>query len=236
MTPPSPGGGDAHTGLFTFTDRITLIEHDYRTMIPHLPPVDVVLTDPPYVWYDGMLAFDAQGYLDDNPVEAVWPVFTWMWQWVPLLLARVRQTVWLTSDRRYLPFYRHFLPATLTMTDWPVLDDGTGQAHLVHIGPAPLPCPPPATLAAYRYGSDSPVAFWAGLLAATPTSGGVLLDPFCGTGSALEAGVEAGYRVVGIEHRHDTFARLQRRMIAVDARQAATNGVSSGLTGPSKET
>ena len=211
---------------------VTLFAKDYRTMLPLLPPVDVVLTDPPYMWYVGLCAMDARNDIADQPIEGVWPVYAWFWAWYPLLLARVRRALWFTTDRRYLRFYQGMTTPNLTMTVWPL----TEEARLVHIGPTPLPCPPAEVLAQYRYGSDSPVGFWAGLLAATPGAGGLLLDPFCGTGSALEAGLAAGYRVVGIEHEPRTFRRLQRRVQRIKARQTAREGVSSGPSGPGQET
>ena len=219
-------------------DKITLIEKDYRLVLPLLPVCDVVLTDPPYMWYLGILDLEAKGYYARNPLAGVWPLYSWMAQWFPLLLARVKHAIWFTTDRRYLQFYRHFLSSHLTMQDWPLLYDKTLEAHLVHIGPAPVEAPDEATLAQFQYGSDSPVAFWAGILRVTPGEHGLLLDPFCGTGSALEAGLQAGYKVVGVEMEPRTFKRLQTRMIALSgsACQDTMTSVYFGPTGPRTET
>lgn len=218
-------------------DRITIIEQDYRLVLPLLPVCDVVLTDPPYMWYLGILDLEATGYYDKHPLAAVWPLYSWMAMWFPLMLARVRHAIWFTTDHRYLRFYRHFLTSNLIMQDWPLPYNDALEAHLVHIGPAAIPAPDGAVFAQYRYGPDSPVAFWTSLLAMTPGSRGLMLDPFAGSGSGLEAGLAAGYRVVGVEHEPQAFRRLQQRMVRLTPTcQPDVTSVYFSPTGPRTET
>lgn len=216
---------------------ITLLQQDYRTLMQVVPPVDIVLTDPPYIGYGGMLSLEASGVLPTQPLETIWPVWSFMWQWFPLLLSRVRRALWFTCDYRYLPFYRAGVPAALTIQDWPLPQS---EACLVHVGPRPVACPSDKAMALFRCGTDSPEAFWAGLLAATPGGPpGLVLDPFCGTGSGLRAAVRAGYRVVGIEENAEVFAALQvamRPLTMGHSRHGRPIGLYSGLAGPGQET
>ena len=55
--------------------------------------------------------------------------------------------------------------------------------------------------------------------------GGIVLDPFAGSGSTLQAALACGFNAVGIEREPEYFADMQRRITAAhrarDARAAA---------------
>jgi site-specific DNA-methyltransferase (adenine-specific) len=200
----------------------TLIHGDCRLMLPHLPPVDVVLTDPPYMTWETV----AQEYA----AHPLWSVTAMMQQWYPLVLQRTRVGLWMTTDRRYLPYYA--LPE-VTGRVWPLMPTPVREPMLCYVGRPLRQEPSPALLGQFRYGQDSPVAWWAGLLALCPCERGVVLDPFCGTGSSLVAGLEAGYRVIGLERDEATYDRCRTR---VRTCLNTLSGVYSGPSGPGQET
>ena len=200
---------DAESPMLTPHATRALIHGDCRLVLDTLPEIDVVLTDPPYVWSPLLCGLEDQGVNINGPEGLTWPVLVWMQQWYPLVCMRSKVGVWLTTDRLYLPYY--------ALGGWPVqrwaLEPACDRVPwLCWIGKRPLLAEPtPETLALYRYGSDSPTAFWSALLALTPGDRGILLDPFCGTGSTLVAGRQAGYRTIGIEQDAAIYARCHMR-------------------------
>lgn len=83
----------------------------------------------------------------------------------------------------------------------PLWDEPTEQGDIDH------PTPKPVSLMRRQ------------LLASMP-EGGVVLDPFCGSGSTGVAAVDSGYRFIGIEMQPE-YANLSRRRIADAAAQGS---------------
>lgn len=206
-------------------EQVRLIEGDCRQYIPALQPVDVVLTDPPYIWWN--ILMDApQG----APDMLYWPIHAMVQQWFPLMLARVRVGVWMTTDRKYLPYYD--LPGMVRLL-WSLPSYQDREPVLVYIGKPPRADVPTAIREGYQYGQDSQSAWWRALLDLCPCDTGVVFDPFCGTGSGLIAAVEAGYQAIGVECDPDIYQACARNVRACLHRQ---NLLHSGPTGPRSET
>ena len=181
--------------LVSDADQATVIQGDCRLFLPDLGPVGVLMSDPPYNWFAALEDLEVRGRLVDTAPADLWPVYGWLWQWLSPLLMLTHGSAWLTLDRRYLPLYQSLIPGTQGTGVWDL--PGDPNARLIYVGPEPTAEP---DLSTFRYGSDSPAAFWSALLAVTPMPEvPVLIDPFCGTGSTLEAGLRAGYRVIGID-------------------------------------
>ena len=83
-----------------------------------------------------------------------------------------------------------------------------------------------------RHETPKPMALMRWLVRLVTPPGGVVLDPFAGSGSTLLAAVEEGVRAVGVE-RHEPYARIARvrlgvpRMVALDFDGGGGAGVAS---------
>ena len=221
---------DASLILLADDQRVNIWRDDVRLLMPHVPRVDVVLSDPPYQWFTSMEDLEQQGKLADLHPAALFPVHTWMAQWLPFLLQRTAQAAWFTIDRRYLMFYRALVSPSVPMQSWPLPD----YPNILLLRYALTPCGevPEDVLALHRPGQDSPEAFWSALLQHASQPPGIVFDPFAGTGSALTAALRLGYRALGCETNLDIYLRLRTRV------RACLNDLSllhSGPTGPHQE-
>ena len=68
------------------------------------------------------------------------------------------------------------------------------------------------------YPTQKPVALLRLLIEAAAPPGGVVLDPFCGSGTTLVAARATGRRCVGVDLNTDAVALSRRRMVGTDGR------------------
>ena len=180
--------------------QVTIYHADCRDVLPHLPPVDLVLTDPPY----GIDFKYGDAYTDRQDDYRAWmlPVFEEM--------RRLGSVVMLTPGIRNLWMYP---PATWVMcwakpgsprrsglggfNEWePVLVYGKRRIYndfkwlaawnntSKHTGEHP--CPKPEALCRWLVSEGS-------------DEGALVLDPFSGSGTTLVAAKVLGRRAIGIE-------------------------------------
>lgn len=217
-------------------DKWCVEEADCVDVLRALPDgcVDAIVTDPPYNAINratsGLRSLD-KGLADSSPINISFLVNEF-WR-----IGRESFYVW-CSDEQYTEWTMEFKQrgATTRICAWhktnpspmngdklwlsalelcvfarkpkatfnlhcahPVWDEPTEQGDIDH------PTPKPVSLMRRQ------------LLASMP-EGGVVLDPFCGSGSTGVAAVDSGYRFVGVE-AHPKYAAIARRRIADAAAQ-----------------
>lgn len=79
------------------------------------------------------------------------------------------------------------------------------------------------------YPTQKPLALLERIIAASSNAGDVVLDPFCGCGTAVHAAQKLGRRWIGIDVTHLAIALIEKRM------QAAFPGVSFTVEGTPKD-
>ena len=189
-------------------DSCAIAHSDCRDILPHLPPVDLVLTDPPY----GMNRFETDGknYLESvgPALQAAWSrlneggsmfVFTSTAELVKVANAvgqDLRRCFWMykPADCTY-PFYGWLLKSEAIL--WfskgkPILAERTPFRHDCYIhnkvgleGVEGHPTVKPLWVIK-DFASRCP-------------DDGVILDPFMGSGTTLRAAKDLGRQAIGIE-------------------------------------
>lgn len=201
-------------------DWVTIYNGDCREILPTLPKVDLVLTDPPYnvgVNY---------GQHDDKMSEEDWR--RWAEDWFLWCLGNATTT--LVTGQARLPYYGQIEPWKWLLCWWkpaamgrspvgfcnwePVAMWGKGSSGHSDVVRAPIvpdstvdghPCPKPL--------------LWAkGLLALFPVDDGeifgerTVLDPFMGSGTTLRAAKDLNRNAIGIEIEEKYCEIAARRM------------------------
>ena len=199
---------------------ITIYHADCRDILPHLPKVDLVLTDPPY----GVDATYGPSYNDSRETYYSW--------FLPamLLIRQAAPVVVMT----------HHLNALRFITDWDwICSWQKGTAHACRIGNSPVfPSWEPIlifgmhSLGVYTKGHSDvftyppnndgaglnkfgrekwgelnlakhpcpkPIELFKSLAQVFSANDSTLLDPFLGSGTTLEAAKQLGRRAIGIE-------------------------------------
>ena len=204
-------------------DRVTLYHGDCREMAPGLPPADLVLTDPPYGIEPGAAVWRRGGSAIEDWGEAVHNIAVEGWL-CPLAVA---EDAYLVEFGRGNPEalvaaqashrgcgwvpWRHFalVKSAPAPTPRPTLVSGFELALISYRGKRPW------------YGSGYVPDRWIGLtpnrrgegvhptqkpedplrslVGALSPPGGLVLDPFAGSGSTLRAAKNMGRRAIGIE-------------------------------------
>jgi len=183
-------------------DGITIYCADCRDVLPHLPPVDLVLTDPPYnvgIAYgdgtdDGRI--DYAGWCKEwfeqcrrmatrvavTPGVAnvgLWHQLeqpTWIMAWhKPAAMGRC--TVGFNNWEPILLYGKPPSRPTSDVVVAPIIPDQSVEGH---------PCPKPL-----RWASK--------LIAVLSDNDGVILDPFMGSGTTLRAALDLNRKAIGIE-------------------------------------
>lgn len=200
-------------------DGITLFHGDCREVLPLLPAVDLVLTDPPY----GVAYVTAWRSRSDKlrvPVanDESLEVVAQAW---PLALERLaddRHWYTFASPRRLSIAHLVFPDAKHTIC-WDKGDRGTvgdlecgfGEAWEAILygmkGRRPLNGKRPRTVIRYDWSATmdpvhptvKPIPLLQKLIAWSTASGELVLDPFCGSGTTLAAAKKTGRRAIGIE-------------------------------------
>jgi DNA modification methylase len=121
------------------------------------------------------------------------------------------------------------------------------QAYLLIKGNGPLPGNPPPDVIPWRYTGNrlhptqKPVGSLTPLIEAFTEPGGLVLDPFCGSGSTLVAAGRTGRCFAGIEldpvHCETASARLREEREAVNMQPPSSKfgGVPQGMKGHSPD-
>ena len=177
---------------------ITIYHADCRDILPHLPKVDLVLTDPPY----GIgLAYASYSDTLDNwiaLINDVLPLLRQASQMVILPCCQIAQLPFIYSKHTpdWLMCWYKGSPGTrawVGFNDWePLLVYGKIKGLQMHdylyAAPEPFtnghPCPKPLRWATHilkRSGAAS------------------VLDSFCGSGTTMQAAKQLGIRAIGIE-------------------------------------
>lgn len=178
----------------------------------------VVLTDPPYsAWkyirelQDGETELSLQS-------DMYWTVNVWEWVtqwWWPVRYAmRPDGVLWVFANQHYVGFYLRAAALTRVAFRAMFACPGERQEFLLSFGNEPIPRDGgqavAAALRANTYGQGKDVAMLADILLASPE--GLVLDPFCGSGSTLEAAHRLGRLAVGVEIVPDACDRLEQAM------------------------
>jgi DNA modification methylase len=201
---------------------------DCRDILPTLSGVDLVLTDPPYgikkaVW-DSEVPVWAIGPLEQVLVEGG----SLYWFGMPPLIYQVYVTTKLTFKRELYWWFDTGYPAKdnyrmgtetilyLVKGDKPAYfcDDhirepyqaaqpGGGRTHNPR-GKSPgnviyMPRPAPGHASENEHISAKPEKLIERLILTSCASGGIVLDPFMGSGTTIEAAKRLGRRAIGIE-------------------------------------
>lgn len=179
-------------------DGITIYHGDCRDIMPHLPKVDLVLTDPPYG-----VGFEYASYIDST---VAWhdlmgdflPLARGIAQMVVMPCCQIKELPWIYSHHApdWLICWYKGSPGTVSWTgfnDWePLLVYGKVKGCHMHdyfyCQPAPPdnghPCPKPI-----KWGTHL----------ISKTKADTILDPFMGSGTTLVAAKQLGRKAIGIE-------------------------------------
>ena len=195
-------------------DAVTIYHADCRAIMPHLPKVDLVLTDPPY----GVGYKYGDSYLDTGegyapfvlgvfeacraaaPLTLITPGIINLWlypkaDWV-LCWAKPGST-----RRNGLGGFNEWEPVLVygkrrIYNDFKYLPDIVN--HSTESGDHPAP---------------KPKALYKWLLSVASDDGATLLDPFMGSGTALRAAKDLGRKAIGIEIE-ERYAEIAAKRMA----------------------
>ena len=199
---------------------ITIFHGDCREIIPTLPKVDLVLTDPPY-------GVDmAYGDAVEDTVEASYRRISDIVKLSVAISPIVLTTVGCFEIEKRLysslpPVWRlcwrkgiTSRPSAVGFTDWePVFVYG----RKVHRNSHDLFTVCPELMGAFGHPCPKPVGFSVWLISRFCDEGGKVLDPFMGSGTTLVAAKQLGRRAIGIEiceaYCEIAVKRLQQEML-----------------------
>jgi DNA modification methylase len=207
--------------------QIVIYHGDCRDILPTLPPVDLVLTDPPYginyrsgmTGHDGGTALpgivgDDDASLRDYALAAITAPAIVFGSWKVAKPAGCRAV--LTWDKgEHVGMGDLSLPWKPNTEEIYIIGDGFAG----HRGGSVLRYAAPVTWNSVNGGRkhphEKPVALIAALLTKHP--GETILDPFMGSGTTLRAAMDLGRKVIGIEieERYCEIAvkRLQQQVL-----------------------
>lgn len=211
-------------------DGITIYCADCRDVLPHLPPVDLVLTDPPYginylsskTGHDGGVSLpgiigDDDTSLRDYALQSTNAPSIVFGSWKSEKPNGCRAVlIWDKGD--HVGMGDLSLPWKPNIEEVYIIGDGfTG-----HRGTSVLRFPAPVTWNSVNGGRkhphEKPVALIAFLLSKHP--GETILDPFMGSGTTLRAAMDLGRKAIGIEieERYCEIAvkRLQQSVMRLE--------------------
>ena len=171
---------------------ITIYHGDCREILPTLPKVDLVLTDPPYGLGKKMQG-GTWGAQDHNSGFLVWDLEAP--HWFPPLISGLDSIIWggnylpLPPSRCWLIWNK--INAVPTMADfemaWTNLDKPSKRIDL------------PVGRVEYGHPTQKPLRLITWCLSQAPETVHTVLDPFMGSGTTLVACKQAGLICTGIE-------------------------------------
>jgi site-specific DNA-methyltransferase (adenine-specific) len=235
-------------------DGITIYHADCRDVLPHLEPVDLVLTDPPYGI--GFAEYESHKDDADGYYEWLWPVIEQAESlvsngWMCVFQAAKRCRDWASNfprDWRLIACPKTFVqifkvtgPTWATdygllwsvgapqqkgkLRDWVV--SNTPPSDYIKQGLQGHPCPRVITQMLY-------------LCEALSETGETILDPFMGSGTTLVAARQLGRRAIGIEIEEKycriAVERLRQTVLPFPAEPENPRTIAPELFGDSGET
>ena len=188
---------------------IVIYHGDCREILPHLEPVDLVLTDPPYGVELGSKANNGRERIaytrladNDETINEVVALLS-------MVIVRTKRMVLTPGVKNMLryPTPTHigsfYYPAASGCNPWgfscwqPIYFYGKDP----YGGKGSRPDSYSSTEAAEQNGHPcpKPIGQWSWLMARTSLEGETILDPFMGSGTTLRAAKDLGRKAIGIE-------------------------------------
>ena len=209
-------------------DGIAVFHGDCLDVLPTLPPtsVDFVLTDPPYlVGYEGRWDGDRKQIAGDADSGWLRPAFAEIWRVLNDDAFCVSFYGWPHADTFLCAWkslgFRPVSHLALVKRQWGLgrFTRGTHEtAFLLAKGRPPKPERPLSDVLDWQrelerfHPNQKPVASLIPMLVSLCPPGGLVLDPFMGSGSTLRAAKNLGLRAVGIEIEARFCATAVRRL------------------------
>lgn len=207
-----------------------LINGDCLNVLPKLPAqsVDFVLTDPPYL----VNYKDRSGRSIANDVQDDWldPAFSAIVRVMRPDSLCVSFYGWTRIDRFMGAWRRaglrpvgHLVFAKPYVSNARFVGYRHESAFLLAKGNPPLPSDPPPDVLPWKYSGNAlhptqkPVSSLVPLIKAFCPEGGVVLDPFAGSGSTCVAAMECGRHFVGVELDASYYGAAYKRLDGLGA-------------------
>jgi adenine-specific DNA-methyltransferase len=214
-------------------DGIVIYHDDCRRVLPTLPAesVDFVLTDPPYlVGYTGRWDGERKAIVGDDDPGWLLPAFTEIWRVLKRDSFAISFYGWGHADLFVGTFkalgFRLVSHLAFVKNVWGLGRFTRGQhetAYLLAKGRPPMPPRGISDVIEWERDQDAvhpnqkPVAALHPLIAAYAPPGGIVLDPFMGSGSTLRAAKDFDLAAIGIEleERYCRYAahRMRQRVL-----------------------
>ena len=172
---------------------ITIYHGDCRDILPHLEPVDLVLTDPPYGcgkadWDDNFPKWFVVEAFKCSQTVCIMPG---LWALPDCLEAMGSRYKWIIAGYNKNGMthgaigYNNWIPAVCGG----VIKNGGQDAHSFTIGSEPQ----------FPHPSQKPLKFMRFLIVRLSEENQTILDPFMGSGTTLVAAKQLGRKAIGIE-------------------------------------
>jgi DNA modification methylase len=189
---------------------ITIYHGDCRDILPHLPPVDLVLTDPPYGinYYSGMTGHNGgvslPGIVGDHDCSLRDHVLA-KYRGIPALVFGSRKSPLPEGCRAVLIWEKgdHVGMGNLSVPWKPNTEEiyVIGKGFVGHRGSSVIRFNAPVSWNTTSHGRlhphEKPTPLIASLLTKCPS--GTILDPFMGSGTTLVAAKQLHRKAIGIE-------------------------------------
>ena len=202
-------------------DYVTIYHGDCRELLPNLPKVDLVLTDPPYginhssshgaSWQNTTIAGDTDTSIRDATL-ARWPIVAAFGSWKTPPIANVRGVLVWDKGPAFgmgdlsFPWKPSWELIYIRGNGWQgKRDEGVIKGHLVVSWESKGRVHP----------HQKPVSLMEMLIGKMPTAN-IILDPFCGSGTTCVAAKKLGRRYIGIDISPEYCEIARSRLEAVD--------------------
>src|SRR5512135_3074076 len=221
------------TNPYYESDGVTIYRDDCRRILPLLPngSIDFVLTDPPYLMkHVGRWDGERKTIVGDDDPSWLVPVFSEIWRVLKPDSFEVSFYGWQAADLFVRTFkalgFRLVSHLAFVKNVWGLGRYTRGQHEAVYLLAKGRPAAPARGISDVIewereqdavHPNQKPVAALYPLVAAYAPPGGVVLDPFLGSGSTLRAAKDSGLGAIGIEveERYCRYAaeRLRQQVL-----------------------